>query len=207
MVISSHEETSLPEVKKVCVFCGSSRGAQSVFAEGAKALAETLYQKDITLVYGGASVGLMGELADTLLRLGGKVIGVIPQDLLAKEIAHTGLTELHVVKSLHERKARMAELADAFIMLPGGTGSLEEFFEILTWGQLGLHAKPAGILNIANYFDDLIKFLHHTVTMEFIKPVFVDTIIIKDDPNTLLNAIAHFVPTKEVKWIKSTEHT
>jgi len=194
----------MPQIKKVCVFCGSNRGALPVFAKAARELAQTLAQNKMTLVYGGANVGLMGELANTLLDLGGEVTGVIPKHLLEKEIAHKGLTELHVVDSLHERKALMAELADAFVLLPGGTGSLEEFFEILTWAQLGIHAKPAGILNVDHYFDKLIHFLQHTVAMEFVKPAHLNMIMVEKNSTALLKMFSTYVPTKEIKWIKNT---
>jgi len=144
-------------LRRLCVFTGSSAGVRPEYREAARDLGRLLAQRGIGLVYGGARVGLMGAVADAALEAGGVVIGVIPQGLVAKEIAHTGLTELRVVASMHERKAMMADLADGFVALPGGWGTLEEFFEVLTWAQLGLHAKPCGLLNVGGYFDGLLK--------------------------------------------------
>src|SRR5579871_639763 len=146
-------------LRRVCVFCGSSSGLRSSYAEAARRLGWTLAGHKVGLVYGGGKVGLMGTVADAVLERGGEAIGVIPQPLVAREIAHPGLTELRIVSSMHERKALMADLSDAFIALPGGYGTLEEFAEALTWSQLGIHKKPCGLLNVAGYYDNLIAFL------------------------------------------------
>lgn len=156
-------------MKAVCVYCGSSHGNREAYVAAARELAGELVRRNLRLVYGGASVGLMGELADRVLALGGEVIGVIPEALVRKEVAHRNLTRLHVTASMHERKTLMAELADAFIALPGGIGTLEELFEVWTWAQLGLHRKACGLLNVAGYFDELLRFLDQTVTAGFVK--------------------------------------
>lgn len=189
--------------KNLCVFCGSSVGSDPVFIDATRQLATTLVENKIGLVYGGAKVGLMGILADTALEKGGEVIGVMPKLLIEKEIAHDGLTKLHVVKSMHERKALMAELADGFIMLPGGTGSLDEFFEILTWSQLGFHGKPCGILNVANYYDHILKFLDEAVAKHFLKEIYRKIVIAEDSPEKLLAAFATYQAPSEPKWIRS----
>ncbi len=192
---------------KLAIFCGSSLGVDTVYAEAARQLAAVFCAQNISLVYGGATVGLMGIVADAMLKQGGEVIGVIPQFLMEKEIAHTGISKLHVVNSMHERKALMAELADGFILLPGGTGSLEEFFEIITWTQLGLQQKPCGILNVADYYNHLFKFLDHAVTAQFLKPQLRQTIMAAERPQELLAMFANYQPSAEPKWIKSTTQT
>lgn len=154
---------------RLCVFCGSSPGGRADYTAAAKALVEALAANGIGLVYGGASVGLMGFMADTMMAAGGEVIGVIPQSLKDREIAHTGITALHVVDSMHARKAKMAELSDAFIAIPGGIGTLEELFEVWTWTKLGLHNKPCGLLNVAGYYDALLTFLDHMAAESFVK--------------------------------------
>ncbi|MBT3880148.1 MAG: TIGR00730 family Rossman fold protein, partial [Candidatus Scalindua sp.] len=156
-------------MKRLCVYCGSSSGRQPGYAQVARQLAHAMVSKNIDLVYGGASVGIMGEIANAVLGEGGDVIGVIPKGLFAKEVAHTGITELREVGSMHERKALMADLSDGFIALPGGLGTIEEIFEIITWSQLGMHRKPCGLLNVNNYYDKLIGFLDHAVSEQFIK--------------------------------------
>src|SRR5579862_5553391 len=158
-------------MKKIGVFCGSNTGNNPLYAETAKQLAISMAHAGITLVYGGANVGLMGVLADNILKNNGYVVGVIPKSLVEVEIAHQHLTELHTVNSMHERKAMIADISDGFIMLPGGPGSLDEFFETLTWAQLGYHSKPCGILNVCNYYNYLLKFLDHAVEQGFIKQV------------------------------------
>lgn len=160
----------MAELRSVCVFCGSSSGRDPQFAAAAETLGTLLAQREIKLVYGGASVGLMGALADATLEAGGEVVGVIPQQLVDREIAHQGLTELHVVQTMHQRKALMAELSDGFVALPGGIGTLEELIEIWTWSQLRLHAKPLGVLNIDGYYDRLGAFLDHAVAEGFQPP-------------------------------------
>jgi len=156
-------------MKSLCIYCGASAGASPVYANAARAMAAAMVENDISLVYGGGRVGLMGVVADEVLRLGGQATGVIPQALMAREIGHAGLTHLHVVANMHERKALMAELADGFVALPGGIGTMEELFEAFTWSQLGLHDKPVALLNAAGYYDGLIGFLEHMVRERFLK--------------------------------------
>lgn len=177
-------------IKRVCVFCGSSTGAEPAYLHAASALGRALAERDIALVYGGASVGMMGALAATVLQAGGDVTGVIPRDLADKEVALTSLPDLRVVDSMHARKALMAELADGFAALPGGFGTFEEFFEVLTWAQLGLHHKPCGMLNVAGYYDRLMDFLDHAAAQHFVLPVHRDMVIIEENPDTLLDRFA-----------------
>ena len=186
---------------RICVFTGSSPGARSEYALAAEQFGRELAARGYELVYGGGRVGLMGALADAVLASGGKVIGVIPKVLLAKEVAHGRLTELRVVASMHERKAMMAELADAFVALPGGLGTLEELCEILTWAQLGLHAKPCGLLNVCNYFDELLAFLDHAVSERFLKSDHRALVITADNQGHLLDRLASFRPQPVEKWI------
>ncbi len=173
-------------MKKICVFCGSSSGRQPEYIEAAHKLANALTKRGIGLVYGGASVGIMREIADAVLSSGGEVIGVIPQALVDKEVSHKGLTELKVVSSMHERKAVMAELSDGFIALPGGLGTLEELFEVLTWSQLGFHNKPCGLLNVNGYYNKLSSFLDHAVDEEFVKMKHRELLLNEDNPGGLL---------------------
>jgi uncharacterized protein (TIGR00730 family) len=168
------------------VFCGSSVGARPEYREAARALARALTRRGIGLVYGGSRVGVMYEIAATALEAGGEVIGVIPQELVDKEVAFTGLSDLRIVGSMHERKALMAELSDGFIALPGGLGTIEELLEVLTWAQLGLHKKPCGLLNVCRYFDALMGFLDHAVEQRFIKPEHLGMLLIEEDPEALL---------------------
>ncbi|OGT50619.1 MAG: Rossman fold protein, TIGR00730 family [Gammaproteobacteria bacterium RIFCSPHIGHO2_12_FULL_41_15] len=188
-------------LKSIAVFCGSSPGISETFGESTEKLAETMAQAGISLVYGGANVGLMGILADKMLTSGSRVIGVIPKSLVDVEIAHTGLTDLQIVNSMHERKARIAALADGFIMLPGGPGSLDEFFEMLTWAQLGYHSKPCGILNVDHYYDDLLKFLDHAVTQGFFKLVHRNMIIVEASPQRLIERLKQYIPPLNKKWV------
>jgi uncharacterized protein (TIGR00730 family) len=160
----------MPFLKKLCVFCGSSMGQRKAYAEAAVSLARLLAVTRIELVYGGGNCGLMGILANELLRHGGKVTGVIPEALMAREVGHTGVTELHVVASMHERKALMSNLSDAFVALPGGFGTLEELFEVITWAQLGFHSKPVGLLNVERYFDPLVGLIEHAAREGFLPP-------------------------------------
>jgi uncharacterized protein (TIGR00730 family) len=176
-------------MKRVCVFCGSHPGATPAYAEEARRLGRAFVERNLTLVYGGASVGLMGEIADTVLEAGGEVIGVIPTYLFEKEVAHTGLSDLRVVDSMHQRKALMAELADAFIALPGGIGTLEEFFEVWTWAQLGMHDKLCGLLNVGNYYHHLIQFMDQMVAQGFLKPAHRANVVIEDDANVMLDRL------------------
>ncbi|WP_156291891.1 LOG family protein [Oceanobacillus salinisoli] len=181
-------------MKRLAVFCGSSNGASEVYKEGAVQLGKELAKRNITLVYGGASVGIMGALADTVLNEGGKVIGVIPKLLEEREISHQHLTELYTVDTMHERKAKMADLADGFIALPGGPGTLEEFFEIFTWAQIGLHQKPCGLLNINNYYNPLISLFDHMVEQEFLQDKYRSMAIIKSDPRMLIDRFNTYEP-------------
>jgi uncharacterized protein (TIGR00730 family) len=175
-------------VKSVCVYCGSSFGADPAYLAATRSLAQTLVANDIGVVYGGAAVGLMGALADATLEAGGEVVGVIPQQLVDREIAHQGLTELHVVATMHERKALMAQLSDAFVALPGGIGTLEELIEIFTWSQLGLHSKPLGVINVNGYYDQLAAFLDHGVEQGFQPAAQRAKLVIAADPDALLAA-------------------
>lgn len=192
-------------MRHICVFAGSSPGARPAYRTAAAALGSALASRGIGLVYGGARVGLMGAVADAALAADGSVIGVIPETLVAKEIAHTGLSELRVVRSMHERKALMADLADAFIALPGGWGTVEELFEILTWSQLGLHRKPAGLLNVAGYFDPLLAFVDHSAREGFVRPEQRSMIAVADSPDGLFDAFASYTPPVVEKWIDRGE--
>lgn len=174
-------------MKKICVYCGSSDGASPEYRQAAAVLGRTMAEKNIDLVYGGASVGLMGTLADTVLDGGGRVTGVIPESLVNREISHSALTELVVVESMHERKSMMAELADAFIALPGGIGTMDEFFEILTWSHLGIHQKPCALLNVAGFYDHLTAFVNYGVNQGFIRKQTAEKLIIQDDPKALVD--------------------
>ena len=179
---------------RVCVFCGSSTGARPAYAEAARALGAALVRRGVGLVYGGGSVGLMGVVADTVLAAGGEVVGVIPQGLATKELAHGGLTELRVVASMHDRKATMASLADGFVALPGGLGTLEETLEVLTWVQLGIHDKPVGVLNVEGYFDALGDLLRHAVREGFMRREYFDLLLFADAPDELLDRLAAWRP-------------
>ncbi len=188
-------------MKRVCVFCGSSSGADPEYKNAAQSFGALLATKKITLVYGGGSIGLMGEIADAVLEHRGEVIGVIPQSLVDKELAHNGLTELHVVRSMHERKAVMADLSDGFVALPGGLGTLEELFEILTWGQLGLHRKPCGLLNAAGYFAPMLGLLNHMVSKKFLQARDLDMLLVDEDEKGLLRKMALYRPPPTERWI------
>ncbi len=188
-------------MKRVCVFCGSSSGAIADFAEAARLLGHLLAGREITLVYGGSSFGLMGELARAVLDGGGEVIGVTPSFLLEKEKPMGGLVDLRVVSSMHERKALMENLSDGFIALPGGLGTLEEFFEIVTWAQLGMHGKPCGLLNVFGYYDKLIEFLDAAVEQLFIKPQYRNMFIVEKEPDILLNRFESYRPPKVDKLL------
>jgi uncharacterized protein (TIGR00730 family) len=191
---------------RLCVFCGSSNGRGTKYVEAARALGRQLADSRIGLVYGGAQVGTMCEIADAALAAGGEVVGVIPQQLVDREIAHTGLSQLHVVTSMHERKAMMAKLSDGFIALPGGAGTLEELFEVWTWGQLGLHAKPVGLLDVDGYFRHLRALLDHMVAEEFLSAAHRDALIIDGDPATLLARFHDYAPAPD-KWNKVASDT
>jgi uncharacterized protein (TIGR00730 family) len=188
-------------MKRVCVFAGSSSGTKRDYRDAAADLGQALVSRRIDLVYGGGNVGLMGVLADTMLASDGHVIGVIPGALMAREVGHVGLPDLRVVGSMHERKALMADLADGFIALPGGWGTLDELFEILTWGQLGLHGKPVGLLNAGGYFDPLLAFLAHTVDEGFVRRENHAMIAVSASAPDLLAKMAAYVPPTVEKWI------
>jgi uncharacterized protein (TIGR00730 family) len=188
-------------MKRLCVFAGSSAGARAEYHAAASELGRLLALRKIGLVYGGARVGLMGIVADATLAAGGEVIGVIPAGLVAKEVAHHGLTDLKVVASMHERKALMADLSQGFIALPGGWGTLDEFFEVLTWGQLGLHHKPYGLLNVDGYFDRLLSFLDHAVNERFVRPEYRAAIAVSTSPSSLLDMLASHTPPLVEKWV------
>lgn len=186
-------------MKRLCVFCGSSPGASRAYEEGARSLGRLLAERGITLVYGGASVGLMGTLADAALESGGEVIGVIPESLVRREISHAGLSSLHVVGSMHERKALMAELSDGFVALPGGTGTLEELFEMFTWAQLGEHSKPCGLLDIGGYYAPLLSMLDHMVDRGFLSGEHRDMLLSEDDPESLIQHLSRYRPPRSTK--------
>ena len=188
-------------MKRLCVFAGSSAGTRNEYRDAARGLGRALADRGIGLVYGGARVGLMGIVADTVLAAGGEAIGVIPATLVAREIAHEGLTELRIVSSMHERKALMADLSDAFVAVPGGWGTLEEFFEVLTWAQLGLHRKPCGLLNVQGYFDGLLSFLDHSVAEGFLRREYRSMIAVSASPAALLDGLASYKPPAVEKWI------
>ncbi len=190
---------------RLCVFCGSNAGHDPIYVEMARSLGEALARHGIDLVYGGASVGLMGAVADAVLDNGGHVVGVMPRALVDKEIAHGGLSELRVVGSMHERKALMAELADGFIALPGGLGTFEELFEVWTWAQLGYHGKPCALLNVGGFYDKLASFLDEVVERGFVKPVHRAMLIVESEPDALIAAIRAYEPPTVIKWIKEGE--
>ncbi len=188
-------------MKSVCVYCGSASGASDEFAAAARALGIELAKRKLRLIYGGASIGLMGTVADSVMAAGGEVTGVLPRNLFRTEVPHDGLTEMIHVDSMHERKAKMAELADGFIALPGGLGTIEELFEILTWSQLKIHQKPCAVLNVSGYYDQLIGFLDHCVEQKFIRPVHREMIILNEDPVKLLDQCEAYDPPDVQKWI------
>ena len=192
--------------QRICVFCGTNAGSRPEYEAAARELGKLLAEEDIELVYGGASVGIMGELADAVHEHGGHVTGIIPQQLIKKEAAHTGIPDLIVVASMHQRKSQMADMSDGFIALPGGIGTMEGFFEILTWGQLGIHRKPSGLLNVAGYFDELIKFLDHAVTEGFLTEEHRATILVESDPKKLLKRIRAYAPTEGAEALMGRTH-
>jgi len=192
-------------MRKICVFCGSSPGADPRFMTCAKALGRVIAETDRVLVYGGAKVGLMGALADSALAAGGKVIGVVPRVLVAKGVAHDSLTELHVVSTMHERKGMMADLSDAFIAMPGGLGTLEEFFEMWTWGQLCLHQKPLGFLGPRDFFAPLLQFLDVLVSQRLLRPENRQMAFLEEDPVLLLAQLERYKVTSVPKWIDREE--
>ncbi len=191
----------------ICVYCGSSPGREPAYADAARDLGKLLADRGLSLVYGGAGVGIMGEVADAVLAGGGEAIGIIPEALAVKEVAHDGLTRQHVVKSMHERKALMAELSDGFIALPGGWGTFEEIFEMLTWAQLGFHEKPCGLLNAAGYYDHLHAFLEHAVEEGFVPPVCRSMLMVETNPEALLERFSSYRAPAVRKWITRDEET
>ncbi len=188
-------------MKRILVFCGSSSGRLPDYSEAAGGLGRLLAERDLEIVYGGASVGLMGALADGALAAGGTVIGVIPSQLVKHEIAHVGLTKLHIVETMHERKAFMAELSDGVIALPGGTGTLDELFELFTWSQLGLHRKPLGLLDVADYWQPLLRFLEHAVTERFLSAEYLGTLLVERSAPVLLDRLASYQHRAPDKWL------
>ena len=192
---------ALRTFKRICVFCGSSHGANPAYVDAAKNVGSELARRSIGLVYGGGNVGLMGVVADAVLASGGHVIGVIPEALMTKELGHKSIQDLRVVKTMHERKALMAELSDGFVALPGGIGTFEEFFEIVTWAQLGFHSKPCALLNVNAFYDPLLHLLDHAINEQFVKPKQRDLVLVESNFSTLLDRMAtHHIPY-EPKWI------
>ncbi|HVR27675.1 MAG TPA: TIGR00730 family Rossman fold protein [Candidatus Polarisedimenticolia bacterium] len=188
-------------MKRICVFCGSSQGSRPEYGAAAEEMAAELVRRNIGLVYGGGNVGLMGIIGDAVLKAGGEVQGVIPEHLMAREVGHKGLTKLHVVGSMHERKALMADLSDAFVALPGGFGTLEEFCEVVTWAQLGLHPKPCGILNVLEYYSALLRMFDHAVEERFLKTENRALVLARDKPADLLQALEEWRPIHVEKWL------
>ncbi|WP_151715634.1 TIGR00730 family Rossman fold protein [Acinetobacter sp. TUM15071] len=191
-------------MNSICVFCGSSLGNDPIYQQMAQATGQEIAAQGKTLVYGGGRSGLMGVVADSALQAGGRVIGVIPNALVDRELAHTGLTELHIVNNMHERKTKMAELSDAFVALPGGAGTLEEIFEQWTWSQLGIHQKPCAFLNVDGFYDDLIKMLHASVERGFSQERFVDRLIVAEQIKEILAAFSAYQPATP-KWMSTAE--
>lgn len=194
-------------IKRICVFCGSRTGNRPVYADVAQQLGKAIVSHGIGLVYGGGSIGLMGDIADAVLREKGNVLGVIPHALASKEFAHTGLTELRMVSSMHERKAMMVELSDAFIAMPGGFGTFDEFFEILTWAQLGLHAKPIGLLNVEGYFDLLLAFINHVLEERFIQTKHHGLITTSRYPDELISELIRCKPIRDIPQLIDWKET
>lgn len=193
------------EVKRICVFCGSSSGTRARYVEVAEALADEIVRRDLGVVYGGGNIGLMGAVARRTLELGGELIGVIPRTLTEREVAFEGASRLYVVDSMHERKALMNDLSAGFVALPGGFGTLEELFEVITWAQLGIHAKPFGILDVEGFFEPLLGFLDRAVTEGFIRSEYRDMVHHGTDPASLLNALAAWTPPEPIAWLEISE--
>lgn len=192
----------MKKIASLCVYCGSAAGASPVYADAARALGRELVRRDIGLVYGGGNVGLMGAIADEVMANGGRATGVIPEALMKREVGHHGLTELHIVKDMHERKAMMAELADGFIAMPGGFGTLEELFEVTTWAQLGLHQKPIGLLNVHGFYDGLTGLATHLVSEGFVRPDHAQLLMHAPEAAALLDQFERYVPNIKVKWLE-----
>jgi uncharacterized protein (TIGR00730 family) len=191
------------EIRRLAVFCGSNPGARPEYVQATRSFGKLLASRGIGIVYGGSNVGLMQALADAMLDELGDIIGVIPRMLVEREVANKALSDLRIVDSMHARKALMAELADGFVALPGGIGTLEEFFEIWTWAQLGMHDKPCGLLNVAGYFDPLLEFLDRAVAEKFVREVHRKMVIVESDPATLLSRFEAYEPPRVVKWINA----
>jgi uncharacterized protein (TIGR00730 family) len=192
-------------LQSVCVFCGSSTGSNAAYTDAARSLGRTLAEANIRLVFGGGHVGLMGEISNAALAAGGDVIGVIPKFLVERELAHEGLTDLRIVGSMHERKALMSDLSEGFIALPGGTGTLEEFFEVLTWAQLGEHKKPCGLLNVAGYYDPLLTVFDRMVEVGFLSESNRALLLVEGDPERLLQRFDFYEPPRITKWVDRSE--
>ena len=191
-------------MKSICVFCGSSTGTDPVYAEAARRMGDALVRRELTLVYGGGRIGLMGEIARAVLKSGGRVIGVIPEALLRKELAYDDLTELHVVRTMHERKQMMADLSDGFVAMPGGYGTFEEFCEVLTWAQLGIHGKPCALLNVNRYYDGLLALFDHAVAEGFVRELHRSMVLAGSEPDALLNAMERYAPPVVEKWLDAS---
>jgi uncharacterized protein (TIGR00730 family) len=192
-------------VQSLCVFCGSRQGLDPAYTKAARSLGTMLAEANIRLVFGGGHVGLMGVISNAALDAGGDVIGVIPRSLVERELAHAGLTDLRIVGSMHERKALMSDLSEGFITLPGGTGTLEEFFEVLTWAQLGEHEKPCGLLNVAGYYDPLLTVFDQMVNRGFLSEPNRDLVLVESEPERLLQRLESYQPPKTAKWIDRSE--
>ncbi|MFC2107257.1 TIGR00730 family Rossman fold protein [Bacteroidota bacterium] len=189
-------------MKSICIFCGSSKGIDPAYAEATETLAKVFINNELDLVYGGADIGLMKIAADTILEGGGKVIGVMPEDLANREIAHKGITEMHIVNSMAERKRKMAEISDAFIMLPGGVGTLDEFFEMMSWNQLGYMKKPLGIYNVKGFFDHLLEFITHATSEKFLRDEHRENIICESNPEILIHKMTNFTFAEADEWVE-----
>ncbi|WP_460678073.1 LOG family protein [Mucilaginibacter koreensis] len=194
-------------MKSICIFCGANYNGDPVLKQAIEQLAEVMVSHQITLVYGGGKVGVMGLMADAVLQRGGEVIGVIPQFLMDKEVGHTGITQMHIVENMHQRKQLMSDLSDAIIMLPGGFGTLEEFFEVLTWLQLGLHQKPIGVLNVNGFYDFLLKQMDVMVEQRFLKPANRQLVLTSADAVELVNLMEHFKPVVDEVWFRDRNLT
>ena len=192
-------------MQSVCVFCGSSTGIDPAYAEAARSLGRTLAEANVRLVFGGGHVGLMGVVSNAVIEAGGEAIGVIPHFLVERELAHAGLSDLRIVDTMHERKAMMSDLSEAFIALPGGTGTLEEFFEVFTWAQLGEHRKPCGLLNVAGYYDTLVTVFDHMVRNGFLSSSDRSLLLVETEPTTLIGRFEEYEPPAKTKWIDRTE--
>ena len=195
-------------MKSICVFCGASGGRKEDYEVAAASLAREIARRDIRLVYGGSSVGLMGVVADAALAAGGEVVGVLPEALVRKEVDHKTLTEMHIVDSMHTRKAMMVELSDGFVSLPGGAGTMDEMFEVWTWGMLGWHGKPSALMNVSGYYDHLLAFFDTMVAEAFVKQEHRDMLIVDQDPAAMLDRMASYQPPQNIsKWIVKESQT